>query len=33
MQPDTSPRNVKLSQAQCERVRLRGEANGLLHRH
>lgn len=32
MQSETSPRNVKLSDAQCERLRSRGEANGLLER-
>ena len=32
MQPETSPRNAKLSEAQCERLRLRGEVNGLLER-
>ena len=32
MQPDTSPKNTHLTAAQCERVRSRGEANGLLRR-
>jgi hypothetical protein len=30
MRSDTSPRNTRLTRAQCERMRLRGTANGLL---
>ena len=30
MLPESSPRNTRLSSAQCERLRARGEANGLL---
>lgn len=30
MHADTSPRATRLSDAQCERLRTRGEANGLL---
>lgn len=30
MRDETSPRNTHLTAAQCERLRLRGEANGLL---
>ena len=32
MQPDTSPKNTHLTSAQCEQVRTRGEAHGLLRR-
>ena len=32
MREETSAKNVKLSAAQCERMRERGEANGLLER-
>ena len=32
MREETSPRNVKLTSAQCERMRTQGEANGLLER-
>ena len=32
MREETSPRNTRLSEAQCERLRSRGEANGLLSR-
>ena len=32
MRAETSPQNTHLSDAQCERVRSRGEANGLLTR-
>ena len=32
MRTETSPRNTHLSEAQCERMRARGEANGLLAR-
>lgn len=31
MRADTSPRNTRLTRAQCERMRLRGTANGLLN--
>jgi hypothetical protein len=30
MRAETAPRNVRLSAAQCSRLRARGEANGLL---
>ena len=30
MRADTSPRATGLTDAQCERLRTRGEANGLL---
>ena len=30
MRPQTAPGNVNLDQAQCSRLRMRGEANGLL---
>jgi len=30
MRADTSPQNTRLTDAQCERLRSRGEANGLL---
>lgn len=30
MRADTSPRNTRLTRAQCERMQLRGTANGLL---
>ena len=33
MQAETSPENTRLSDAQCQRLRARGEANGLLTRH
>jgi len=33
MRADTSPRDVRLTAAQCERVRSQGAANGLLIRH
>lgn len=32
MRTETSPQNAHLSKAQCERMRARGEANGLLTR-
>jgi hypothetical protein len=32
MQPESSPENTRLSDAQCQRLRTRGEANGLLKR-
>jgi hypothetical protein len=32
MRAETSPQNTHLSEAQCERMRARGEANGLLAR-
>jgi hypothetical protein len=32
MLPETSPKNTHLSAGQCERLRTRGEANGLLVR-
>jgi len=32
MQADTSPKNTHLTPAQCEQVRSRGEAHGLLRR-
>jgi hypothetical protein len=32
MRDETSPQNVKLTAGQCERLRARGEANGLLER-
>jgi hypothetical protein len=32
MREETTPRNARLSQAQCERLRSKGEANGLLKR-
>jgi hypothetical protein len=32
MRAETSPRNTRLTEAQCERLRSRGEANGLLRR-
>jgi hypothetical protein len=33
MRTETSPQNTHLSDAQCERLRARGETNGLLTRH
>ena len=33
MRAETSPANTRLSDAQCHRLRSRGEANGLLTRH
>jgi hypothetical protein len=32
MRAETSPQNTRLTEAQCERLRSRGEANGLLRR-
>ena len=32
MLPESAPQNTRLSAAQCERLRERGEANGLLQR-
>jgi len=32
MRPETLPENNRLSAAQCERLRARGEANALLAR-
>jgi hypothetical protein len=32
MRPETSPRNTRLGAGQCERLRSRGQANGLLSR-
>lgn len=32
MREETSPQNARLTPAQCERLRQRGEANGLLER-
>ncbi len=32
MQPESSPENTRLSDTQCQRLRARGEANGLLKR-
>jgi len=32
MRAETSPRNTRLTDVQCERLRSRGEANGLLRR-
>ena len=32
MRPETSPENTRLTDSQCERLRLRGEENGLLVR-
>jgi hypothetical protein len=32
MRAETSPQNTRLSDAQCDRLRARGEANGLLTR-
>jgi len=32
MQTDTAPENTRLTDAQCQRLRTRGEANGLLVR-
>jgi hypothetical protein len=32
MRPETSPRNARLGAGQCERLRSRGQANGLLSR-
>jgi hypothetical protein len=33
MRSDTAPENTQLNAAQCERMRSRGEANGLLRNH
>jgi hypothetical protein len=30
MRPETAPHNARLNAAQCELMRSRGEANGLL---
>lgn len=32
MREETAPKNVKLNEAQCDRLRSRGETNGLLER-